>query len=49
MRDPQCVRCSACVHDCPTGVLTFGRVDRSGRTIALDLLPASPVQMREGR
>jgi NosR/NirI family nitrous oxide reductase transcriptional regulator len=49
MRDPQCVRCSACVHDCPTGVLTFGRVDRAGRTIALDLLPASPVQMREGR
>jgi polyferredoxin len=49
MRDPECVRCSACVHDCPTGVLTFGRVDRSGRAIALDLLPASPVQMREGR
>jgi thioredoxin reductase/polyferredoxin len=49
MRDPQCVRCSACVHDCPTGVLTFGRVDRTGRAIALDLLPASPVQMREGR
>ncbi|MGE5180089.1 MAG: NAD(P)-binding domain-containing protein [Bacteroidota bacterium] len=48
MRDPECVRCSACVHDCPTGVLTFGRVDRAGRTIALDLLPASPVQMREG-
>lgn len=49
MRDPQCVRCSACVHACPTGVLTFGQVDRSGRTIALDRLPASPVQMREGR
>jgi polyferredoxin len=49
MRDPQCVRCSACVHDCPTGVLTFGRVDRTGRVIALDLLPASPVQMKEGR
>jgi NosR/NirI family nitrous oxide reductase transcriptional regulator len=49
MRDPECVRCSACVHDCPTGVLTFGRVDKTGRAIALDLLPASPVQMREGR
>jgi thioredoxin reductase/ferredoxin len=48
MTDPECVRCSACVQSCPTGVLTFGRVDRGGRTIALDLLPASPVQMREG-
>jgi NosR/NirI family transcriptional regulator, nitrous oxide reductase regulator len=47
MQDPECVRCSACVHACPTGVLTFGQVDRAGRTIALDLLPASPVQMRE--
>jgi len=49
MRDPECVRCSACVHACPTGVLTFGQVDRSGRAIHPDLLPASPVQMREGR
>jgi len=49
MTDPQCVRCSACVQSCPTGVLTFGQVNRGGRTIALDLLPASPVQMREGR
>jgi len=48
MQDPECVRCSACVQSCPTGVLTFGQVDRGGRTIALDLLPASPVQMREG-
>lgn len=47
MRDPQCVRCSACVERCPTGVLQFGQVDRSGRTIRLDLLPASPVLMRE--
>jgi len=47
MTDPECVRCSACVQSCPTGVLTFGRVDRAGKTIALDLLPASPVQMRE--
>jgi len=49
MMDPECVRCSACVQSCPTGVLTFGQVDRTGRTIRLDLLPASPVQMREGR
>jgi len=47
MTDPECVRCSACVQSCPTGVLTFGQVDRGGRTIRLDLLPASPVQMRE--
>lgn len=47
MRDPQCVRCSACVERCPTGVLQFGQVDRGGRTISLDLLPASPVLMRE--
>ena len=48
MQDPECVRCSACVQMCPTGVLQFGRVDRTGKTIALDLLPASPVIMREG-
>jgi len=44
MADPECVRCSACVQSCPTGVLTFGQVDRAGRTIAVDLLPASPVR-----
>jgi thioredoxin reductase/NAD-dependent dihydropyrimidine dehydrogenase PreA subunit len=49
MQDPQCVRCSACVRDCPTGVLAFGQVDRSGRAVRLDLLPASPVRMRESR
>jgi polyferredoxin len=48
MGDPQCVRCSACVWSCPTGVLSFGRVDASGRTVAVDRLPASPVQIREG-
>lgn len=47
MIDPECVRCSACVQSCPTGVLTFGQVDRAGKTLTLDLLPASPVQMRE--
>ena len=49
MQDPECVRCSACVQSCPTGVLQFGQVDRAGRTIKLDLLPASPVIMKEGR
>ncbi len=48
MRDPECVRCSACVQMCPTGVLQFGQVDRKGKTLKLDLLPASPVLMREG-
>jgi thioredoxin reductase/ferredoxin len=49
MADPECVRCSACVQSCPTGVLTFAQVDaRSGRVIAVDRLPASAVQMREG-
>ena len=47
MVDPECVRCSACVQSCPTGVLAFGQVNRAGKTIALDLLPASPVRMRE--
>jgi thioredoxin reductase/ferredoxin len=44
MADPQCVRCSACVQSCPTGVLSFGRVDRNGKTIAVDSLGASPVR-----
>ena len=47
MADPQCVRCSACVGSCPTGVLTFGQVDRDGNVIATDSLPASLVQLRE--
>jgi ferredoxin len=47
MTDPECVRCSACVQSCPTGVLSFGQVRRDGRTLSLDLLPASPVRMRE--
>jgi NosR/NirI family transcriptional regulator, nitrous oxide reductase regulator len=46
MEDPQCVRCSACVQQCPTGVLSFGRYDNAGK-IVLDRLPASPVQMAE--
>jgi ferredoxin len=47
MEDPECVRCSACVQQCPTGVLSFGRYDSKG-TIILDKLAASPVLMREG-
>ena len=46
MRDPECVRCSACVHGCPTGVLSFGRLDARGEP-ALDRLAASPVQIAE--
>lgn len=46
MEDPECVRCSACVQSCPTGVLQFGRVDRSG-LVQLDSLMASPVLIAE--
>ena len=50
MADPQCVRCSACVQECPTGVLSFGRYGGAeGKEILLDRLPASPVLMREER
>ena len=49
MRDPECVRCSACVQMCPTGVLSFGQVNRRGEVVAKDprWLAASPVLMRE--
>jgi formate hydrogenlyase subunit 6/NADH:ubiquinone oxidoreductase subunit I len=50
MEDPECVRCSACVQSCPTGVLTFGQIDRkTGETLATDppWLAASPVQRVE--
>ena len=30
MEDPECVRCSACVQSCPTGVLAFGRYAGEG-------------------
>jgi len=46
MEDPECVRCSACVQMCPTGTLSFGRFGRDA-SILYDILPASPVQMRE--
>jgi thioredoxin reductase/polyferredoxin len=48
MDDVECVRCSACVQECPTGTLSFGRVDARGRPAALDSIPASPVHIREG-
>ncbi len=48
MADPECVRCSACVQSCPTGVLSFGQIDRSsGKVLHKDALPASRVQMDE--
>jgi thioredoxin reductase/ferredoxin len=50
MEDPECVRCSACVQSCPTGVLTFGQIDRkTGEIIRTDppWLAASPVQRVE--
>ncbi|HEY0007380.1 MAG TPA: 4Fe-4S binding protein, partial [Tepidisphaeraceae bacterium] len=40
MQDPQCVRCSACVQMCPTNVLSFGMVDKQGKTIRTDKLRA---------
>ncbi|MEP6601884.1 MAG: hypothetical protein ABJB49_08740 [Nitrospirota bacterium] len=45
--DPECVCCSACVQQCPIGVLQFGRYDGE-KHIILDQLPASPALMREG-
>jgi len=48
MTDVECVRCSACVQECPTGTLSFGCVDAAGRPESLDTVLASPVHMREG-
>jgi len=50
MADPQCVRCSACVESCPTGVLEFGQINpKTGQVIRKDpaWLAASPVLIRE--
>jgi thioredoxin reductase/ferredoxin len=50
MEDPECVRCSACVQGCPTGVLSFGQVDRgTGKVLRTDppWLAASPVRRVE--
>jgi thioredoxin reductase/ferredoxin len=49
MNDPQCVRCSACVGECPTGTLFFGRQSGKGLPVIEDPWPASPVRMREGQ
>ena len=46
MEDPECVRCSACVQECPTGTLSFGRFGPGGEIIH-DKIAASPVRMRE--
>jgi len=46
MLDPQCVRCSACVQSCPTGVLSFGRYDRDGE-IVHDRMVASLVRIED--
>jgi NosR/NirI family nitrous oxide reductase transcriptional regulator len=46
MADPQCVRCSACVQSCPTGVLEFGRIDtRTGAVLGRDRLAASDLRV----
>ena len=48
MADPECVRCSACVQSCPTGVLSFGQVEPStGAFISRDSLEASATRIRE--
>ncbi|MCC5813842.1 MAG: NAD(P)-binding domain-containing protein [Leptospira sp.] len=39
MEDPECVRCSACVVNCPTDVLSFGRLEKDGQ-IVLDRVSA---------
>ena len=50
MADPQCVRCGACVHDCPTDVLRFGKLGQDGVTVELDLLnPRSGSSSRTGQ
>ncbi|MBK8172874.1 MAG: 4Fe-4S dicluster domain-containing protein [Sandaracinaceae bacterium] len=49
MEDPQCVRCSACVAVCPTGVLEFGQVNRNGELISVDRLIASSTLHAERR
>ncbi len=44
MADPECVRCSACVQQCPTGTLSFGQVDpATGAVLRRDRVAASPL------
>ncbi len=46
MEDPQCVRCSACIQTCPTGVLQFGEIDRkTGNVVRLDKLNATLIKI----
>lgn len=40
MEDPECVRCSACVVNCPTEVLHFGSLNSNGEQ-SLDSLRAT--------
>lgn len=48
MDDPQCVRCSACVHTCPTATLEFGSIDPvTGEVLGRDRWEASPVRRDE--
>jgi ferredoxin len=47
MEDPECVRCSACVQSCPTGVLEFGQVDGDGQVVHRDALEASLTRIQE--
>lgn len=50
MADPECVRCSARVGACPTGVLQFGQVDAaSGQVLAVDGLTAWAARRSEER
>jgi len=46
MEDVECVRCSACVQQCPTGVLQFGRLGKEGDPV-VDGLQASSTQIKE--
>jgi NosR/NirI family nitrous oxide reductase transcriptional regulator len=48
MADPKCVRCSACVDSCPTGVLEFSQVDpATGTVLHTDRMTASLVRSSE--
>jgi len=44
--DPQCVRCSVCIAQCPTGALTLGFRRPSGEVV-FDTVEASVVQTRD--
>ena len=48
VRDPQCVRCSACLEQCPTAALAFGQVRKSGEVV-FDRLRAIPDHLAGAR